>query len=636
MKISLRCFEGLKPWFVRKLKDRYTCCCIAHVQMIYLKEALNQMRQSKTGVHGSGCGCICVICMPEEGLGNCQAAKYSYNSINTLCESLLCAKPNESAFHKISCLMGTCKQCGSHKLILCPKEKSENEVEFSVKVFENIASVQSDEEGNTKKRKDLVVRQMGCRDFTTFLQRHLRTYIKHNFIARWQSQQFKDCIQRFPRDVVVSVIDFAENYAFKEQNEIQSMHWYSSQVTILVHITYVRDKAEKVLKFIHFYISDDKNHDTLFVQHCLQLHSGWLQEKGFCFLKRHWVWSDGCAAQFKAARPFLFVSRYAKHFCSSLVFLNFDLQVFCLGQTIGFANCFRYYSLTGIEMLWSFFASGHGKGEHDGAGAIVKRALTHEQLKPDAWHMKCAKDVVDFLKHKFHDGHTNAEVNRIFWEIQEADVPREKMWNCKRVDGTRALHCVNGYSEADKCALCYRPLSCFCEFCMSQRWRRCLNNTHVDNWEYRTLEPLNGSDSETDQSSDDEGSDLPMYGGHHDAISDALCIGDTFATNAHDDGADFYLLKCEKQKYKTSRALQDAWGSCICAHSYLVEGYYYELVDGEEDVYYIPASQPKVLLQSHLVRAIKIPMEPLDGEPQQFRLSAEVHENVYNSMPLVL
>ena len=38
-------------------------------------------------------------------------------------------------------------------------------------------------------------------------------------------------------------------------------------------------------------------------------------------------------------------------------------------------------------MRWNFFGSGHGKGEHDGAGAVIKRALTHEQLKADVVHM---------------------------------------------------------------------------------------------------------------------------------------------------------------------------------------------------------------------------------------------------------
>ena len=118
----------------------------------------------------------------------------------------------------------------------------------------------------------------------------------------------------------------------------------------------------------NFFISDDKVHDTLFVQHCFMLHFGWLKEQSIS-IKSHWVWSDGAASQFKARRPFYFVA--------------------------------RYYQLTGLQMMHNFSASGHGKGEHDGAGAVIKRTLTHEELKPDGWPMKCAADVANFLKFKF-------------------------------------------------------------------------------------------------------------------------------------------------------------------------------------------------------------------------------------------
>ena len=37
-----------------------------------------------------------------------------------------------------------------------------------------------------------------------------------------------------------------------------------------------------------------------------------------------------------------------------------------------------------MEMTWNFFCSRHGKGEHDGVGAVIKRALTHEQLKQNS------------------------------------------------------------------------------------------------------------------------------------------------------------------------------------------------------------------------------------------------------------
>jgi hypothetical protein len=38
---------------------------------------------------------------------------------------------------------------------------------------------------------------------------------------------------------IMSLIDFAKNYNFKEQNEVQEQHWYNFQMTILVHITYM-------------------------------------------------------------------------------------------------------------------------------------------------------------------------------------------------------------------------------------------------------------------------------------------------------------------------------------------------------------------------------------------------------------
>ena len=48
-------------------------------------------------------------------------------------------------------------------------------------------------------------------------------------------------------------------------------------------------------------------------------------------------------------------------------------------------------------MLWNFFGSGHGKGEWDGAGAVVKRALRSEQLLNPNQPLQNARDWVTFL-----------------------------------------------------------------------------------------------------------------------------------------------------------------------------------------------------------------------------------------------
>jgi hypothetical protein len=77
------------------------------------------------------------------------------------------------------------------------------------------------------------------------------------------------------------VINFVENYIFMDFNEVQEMHWHSFQLTILVHIcyrwndAYIENPNSRAKKFIieyHYYLSNDTEHDILFVQHCFELH----------------------------------------------------------------------------------------------------------------------------------------------------------------------------------------------------------------------------------------------------------------------------------------------------------------------------------------------------------------------------
>ena len=116
------------------------------------------------------------------------------------------------------------------------------------------------------------------------------------------------------------------------------------------HIDGIQSTVEQqiVIKEAHVYISDDSDHDTLFVQHSFNIFlDSLIKDRGANF-KEHWVWSDGCAGQFKSARSFFWLCR-----------LHRNIK---------------------IRHTWSFFESGHGKGEHDGAGACIKRALRRYQM----------------------------------------------------------------------------------------------------------------------------------------------------------------------------------------------------------------------------------------------------------------
>ena len=114
-------------------------------------------------------------------------------------------------------------------------------------------------------------------------------------------------------------------------------------------------------------------------------------------------------------------------------------------------------------MLWNLFCLGHGKGEHDGAGAIIKRALTEEQLKTDGVPMKCAIDVVAFLRLKYS---SSKREGRVFWEIKEGEADRNIRWDCEAIHQSRLIHSVNGYNSCNWRALRFKLLSCSCILCL--------------------------------------------------------------------------------------------------------------------------------------------------------------------------
>ena len=104
----------------------------------------------------------------------------------------------------------------------------------------------------------------------------------------------------------------------------------------------------KILREYHFYINDDRSHSKKLVHGCFQLFYGDLVNKGITY-RQHIIWSKNCASQFKNARMFHWLSRMHK--------------------------------LCRIQYMWNFTEVGHGKVEHNGAGACIKRALAHEELK---------------------------------------------------------------------------------------------------------------------------------------------------------------------------------------------------------------------------------------------------------------
>jgi hypothetical protein len=96
-----------------------------------------------------------------------------------------------------------------------------NEILIPWKRFENVFVGHFDDGGDQHAIR-LVFKNTLPSEFLAFLKPKLIEFVIHNFEAKWQDAQFKSCLDNLTNDQIVNVIDFVENYSFKEHNEIQS------------------------------------------------------------------------------------------------------------------------------------------------------------------------------------------------------------------------------------------------------------------------------------------------------------------------------------------------------------------------------------------------------------------------------
>lgn len=204
--------------------------------------------------------------------GVCSTAKSRYAGVTVLWESLLCLKAEDEEFHNKKCLLGSCSRCGAKFFDVCPRERVVDATRtIQWKQFE-YEVVGRSADGEPKKRIKEVHISGSFREFLEFFVPTVQHFIRHNFIARWQSNEAKILKASLQAGAILTHIDFAENYTFEAQNEIQSMYYHSDQVSILVQVTYSATVSEldgqeemQLVRETHYYISDDKMHDTAFV-----------------------------------------------------------------------------------------------------------------------------------------------------------------------------------------------------------------------------------------------------------------------------------------------------------------------------------------------------------------------------------
>jgi hypothetical protein len=274
------------------------------------------------------------------------------------------------------------------------------------------------------------------------------------------------------------------------------------------------------------------------------------------YSRRH-VWSDGAPTQFKSKTAWYLRSK------------------------------------SPIPTVHNYFGAGHGKGEHDGAGANIKHqvalammssATVHKLLSAHDYYVHCSEQLCTPVQHVHASHQKKLQLSsREFYWVPSGTVLR-KNDQYSSVRGIRQYHC---YRTAAACAgeVVARSLSCYCDACYACDWDACVEQQFTGEWKAHTIvlrpaggeEPAAGDGAVSDQ-------EEPGRPDVHDAddvqsVMTLCCAGDVVAVlPPSDEDEMFFLMKVTAApKQVTARQVKARDGTVFVRGDVVVAGKFYTM-----------------------------------------------------------
>ncbi|XP_046591732.1 uncharacterized protein LOC124293708 [Neodiprion lecontei] len=319
----------------------------------------------------------------------CQIFKRMYHD---LIKQISCDSPNPL------CYRGDCSSCASFDMVT-----HEMESLFDDNFVESI----SYKRWTHTDRSVLETIAQETERFLETLKEQTIVLKKHDFIAKQQSAYLKDRKSRLQPGEFLVLGDFAENYAFVVQDEIQSFNWNNNQATIHPFVVYyVENEDLKHKSFV--IISENLQHNTVAV-HLFQkkLISRLFEFFGSEVIKKMIYFTDGASAQYKNKSNFI--------------------------------NLTHHFDDFNVEAEWHFFATSHGKSPCDGIGGTVKRFAARASLqRPNENHILTPRQLFEWsvsaLKNITFDFCSNTA------HEEDEKLLKPRLNQTITVEGTRRFH----------------------------------------------------------------------------------------------------------------------------------------------------------------------------------------------------
>jgi len=109
-------------------------------------------------------------------------------------------------------------ECGVTTFKICPRELQSNKlIEWKNIGYEVVRKIN---EGGEKEAQKLAYHLTLLKELLEYLYPHLKEFVLHNYVSRWQDLQFRKCLKNLHPKTILSCVDFSENYTMKIHNKI--------------------------------------------------------------------------------------------------------------------------------------------------------------------------------------------------------------------------------------------------------------------------------------------------------------------------------------------------------------------------------------------------------------------------------
>lgn len=213
------------------------------------------------------------------------------------------------------------------------------------------------------KKIKLLEKELTKTEFTETIRKQMAGFRQHRDRVIAQYAAVRHIKEQMPPGHVTIQMDFAENWASSEKDEIQSAYYSKDQITIHSAVVHTRDEENGSLRVKSYcYVSDVTVHTSGMVVAILKkvVEEAKREVPGLNYI--HYL-SDSPSSQYRNRYIFRFVADHK--------------------------------DLFGIPAAWHYFESGHGKGPCDGIGGVAKRKADFA-VKTGQCRIKQASDLVQF------------------------------------------------------------------------------------------------------------------------------------------------------------------------------------------------------------------------------------------------